>query len=379
MPTPTIKILAPLYSLSGNKTIATLWFGTERTRRYKVYKTTTADSLLFEGEVYSIVEWLAIDMSTLFNPTIDATYTYKVELYDNLDALLDTKVLYVYPGAISKLLYRRLAAAGTDIFTFKLKNRHTNFLITTRTLSSEIVIPENELWPIYFYGLNLNFKIYASDNTHEVYNWDSSLLTSETLQSIDIRELRRLCATNNGVWANDFRFVANDATWACSVLIAEAAPTPFVLKFKNSYGVYELLALYEAASYAPKLTAKNNSTRYDATVGGFKQKNGRKEISNVYKLQTGMLDYERRHFLTDALLSDDCWLLVDGQAYEANIEASDPVIANTDAQPASIELTATLVDADSYYSPAIRDDLNILTSETEDVLSSTSNIIVSNE
>ena len=371
MPTPKINIAER--SFSGNPVFLSLYVGVPRSARYRIR--TVLGVVVFEGEVYSTTDWSTVDISSVVAiEAINAEmFTYEVLLLDGAGNTVETKQFTVYPGGISKLMQRKLIAAGTDIFALKIKNHETNFFLSTRSFNTELFIPENELMPLFYYAKGMKFKIRVSQNTCELDGIDGTGYPDEVLEGIDFAALRLYYANEYDVWANDFRIVTDNG-WSCSVIITEGNETPFYLKFRNSFGMFEKIALYQESEYAPTFQESEKVLTYDAAINGLKTTNRRKEITNKYRFNTRYMSANERMFLIDALLAKETFIEAYGVEYEASITCSADLFAATNAAPMAFSITAELADKDNYFSPLTNDTINVLTSGGNELTSNNADI-----
>lgn len=356
--------------LAGNPMIVRL-LPTTANARYRVYtgNGTTFDSLLYQGVMSQANTWAVVDINSLFAgiAEIAGVLLAKVVLVNDNNVEYGTDeysdYITVFGGGISKLLMRKLKAANTNIFSWKLKNNESNFLLTTRTNNTEIFIPENELMPLGYYARGLNFTI--ENNALFVMKCEDS--GTEELKLIKFSDLQLTYLSNYGKWVNEFRVKSNDG-WACTVIITEATQaTPYYLKFRNSWGMWEKIALYAEAEYTPELNSFKESQRYDSDIAALTTVNCRKTITHKYRFNTGFRSPADKLFVLDALHASHTVLIVNDVDYAASFTFTGEVLQTTEGAPINLSIEAYLADTDTYYSPLSDDTVCGITSDGCDV------------
>ncbi|MGB4439298.1 MAG: hypothetical protein WBJ13_08780 [Sedimentibacter sp.] len=337
--------------LAGNPILLTILAG-----RYRIYTGADYSTLIFDGNVFSLTTNAVIDVTDLFsNMKEDAGVTFaKMVVVDSLGVEhtdeangVNVYKFVVFGGAISKALIRKLISLETDIFNWKLKNSATNFFLTTRTNSQLIFIPENELQPLYFYPKGLNFQIKYNGTLVETYDYSAE--TTDRLESIDLTAIRLLLANTLYQFISIFTVTTEDGN-SCQIIITEAQKTDYYLKFKNSWGVMEKIALSEKISFTPVFNEVTKTSKWDDTVGAFTERNERKQLNNSYTSGLGYKTEAERLFLIDLLFSNDVLFIAHDQEYKVNVSADMTKIISTDGIPVDISLIIELIDKETNFS-----------------------------
>lgn len=364
-------IIIPDRNLAGNPILLKLNSGNSDYAEYKIYRLGEADILVFEGVSYTAGNDLAVvDISNLFDPNSTEIGNYRVNLINDND-VVDSKSFIIYPGAVNKMFRRKLKAAGNNIFDLKLKNANSNFFLSTRTFNTELFIPENELMPLAYYAEGMNFSIKAD----EIILADINDTGTEEIRFIDLVQLRKECALTYKRWVNVFKIVSSGA-WSCSVIITEAEATGFYLKFRNSLGAFEKIALYEEASYSPKLTAADQYLEYDSDISELTKVNNRNSLTSNYSFIANCENADKRLFLLDALLAKDTFISIDGVDYSAKFTADIAVLTATNMEPTTVNIQAAINDDENYYTPVGEDTLRVLTVNNKELTINNKNIVI---
>lgn len=358
-------------NLVGNPIVLQLNSTDSKWVGYKIWKVSAPDVLMYQGVIYAALNNVArVDISNLFDKNVLEVLQYRVELMDD-DEVLDSADFIVYPGAINKLFRRKLFALGSDIFSLKLKNSKSNFFLSTRTFNTEIFIPENELMPLPYYAKDMDLQVLA-DGVSLINVAGSS---TEVIRYIDFAELRMQYAISAKKWVNVFK-VVNGVSWSCSVIITEADATEFYLKFRNSLGALEKIALYQDANYVPTITNADQYLKYDSVIQELTKMNSRNTMSDAYGLYAKCENADGRLFLLDALLASETYLTVDGVDYAAKFTAEISVLTATNMTAEAIVIEAVINDDDAYYSPVVNDSLRVLTANNKELTIDNKNIVI---
>lgn len=375
---PTVAISDAV--MAGNPAMLRVGSGISEAANYVVSKwnsTTSVFDAIYTGVVFTGDGYAYIDISSLFehmqNTAGVEKYEVRVGAYP-----FGYKEFFVYGGGISKNKIRILAAQTEDIFTSKLDKPTANFMLTTRTDSRVIYIPENELMPMYYYSgnyLKKNFGIYV--NGVSILSRDHSALTDDSLQNIDFAALRNAYALSAGILANAFD-IMSDGSYLFSVVITEAPRrSDYILKFRNTYGCDEKLALGGDLQYSPELTAQTETLVYDSVVNELIDLPDRKKISNVF---TGTIPYRtdsERLFVLDMLLSKTVTLEAFGFSYPVKVEADSQLFATTAKVPVELSVKIKLLDTDIRFTPQliVPDYNTVVTATYETIIANNAKIL----
>lgn len=368
--------------MAGNPVMLRVGSGTSEAANYVVSKwnsTTSVYENIYTGVVFTGDGYAYVDISSLFEHLQNAAGVekYEVRVRDG-GAALGYKEFFVYGGGISKNKIRRLAAQSEDIFSSKIDKPTANFMLTTRTDSRVIYIPENELMPMYYYSGNFlkkNFGVYV--NGVSILSRDHSALADDSLENIDFAALRNAYALSNGKLANAFD-IMSEGSYLFSVVITEAPRrSDYVLKFRNTYGCDEKLALGGDLQYSPEFTEQSGTLVYDDVVNELIDSPDRKKISNVF---TGTIPYRtdsERLFVLDMLLSKTVTLEAFGISYQVKVEADSQLFATTAKMPVELNIKIKLLDTDMRFTPQliVPDYSTIVTATYETIIANAAKIL----
>jgi hypothetical protein len=228
-----------------------------------------------------------------------------------------------------------------------LKNPRGNFFLTNRTGGRVIAIPEDELLPLAYYAQGMVFNIRSEGNIVASYNHAEDL--SESLAAIDIAALRRQAFDSFGRLASYFEIFCNEGR-ACVILITESKRrNEYFLKFRNSWGVFEMAAVEGLMVYKPEFSEPENIAKYDPLVQEFVTVPNRKTYTGVYTAEMGYKGAGERLFLMDAILSKDCFLVAGGAEHAVAVTFDGDALLLTDSEPVNISLTLRFLDKERNF------------------------------
>lgn len=224
-------------------------------------------------------------------------------------------VVYSFPiiahvGGISKQNYRRLLADETDIFAARFLNSGCNFFLTTRTADWRLVVKETEIYPLaFFYPATgtLRIKELAGGRYLSING------VAGKLYALNIAAVRKYFYTENDIIVNAFD-VYVDNGYACRIAIEEAPATRerCRLKFRNSYGAFEIVEITGQAQIAPTFGDDEDGgsyKRYAQDLDDFSLERPRVPMTEVINISTGFKNNRELRFILDALASDEVYLL----------------------------------------------------------------------
>ena len=355
--------------LAGNPILISINTGVNTNGRYRIYTGEGYITLLHDGNVFSISGTAIIDLSELFTNLrfIAGVMPAKMVTVDSEgveyipDPVQNSTNYYeftVYGGGISKLMQRKLVAATSNIFSQKLKLDSNNFFLTSRTNNRIITIPENELMPFFYYAKDMNFEIYSGNDLILGTEYSE---TYESLMSIDFAALRKYVFDNMDRLISVFDIYDTNNTFACRVVIThDISPTIYALKFRNSLGVLEMIRLQGIMSYKPEFTEVQVVESFDIDVNTFSAVQQRKLITNKFTAEVGYITSDERLFVIDAILSNECYLVVDIDEYAVNVKTDISLLQDSTGEPISIQLQLEMKDKDTIFTSIISTQEEIL-------------------
>lgn len=212
-------------------------------------------------------------------------------------------------GGIPSRLYRRLVEAGTDIFKERFLNKSVNPFLSMRSAGSLLVIKESEIYPLYFFitGGTQEVRLVSLSGGHVL-----KLSLSVGAYALDLDALRRYFLANGNTLSNAFEFYRGDIP-VCRIVVALAddAKDRCRIKFRNSFGVYEIIDLTGSVSVSMDQEGNDSSEflTVDSITRGLCAARDRRSLPQSINVESGAKSPDEIRLIADMLCSEDVWLL----------------------------------------------------------------------
>lgn len=268
-------------------------------------------------------------------------------------------------GGVSKQNYRRLNLAGTDIFEARFFNSACNFFLTTRTNDWRLSIKETELYPlVFFYPLQgtVSIQDIVSENTVSLPAVSNEVDYHGKLCSLNLKAVRQYFLDEYGILAGAFEVIV-DGRPSARIAIQAAHPQieRYRLKFRNSYGAFEIIEITGSAQWAPSKESDEDEgsyQRYMADIDDFSTERQRMSMRQVINISTGYKTNSELRFILDAIASDECYLLdINEEPIKVIVTAEDLVLQHHPNGPQSFMLELKPVDDDTCIMPELGNNL----------------------
>lgn len=219
----------------------------------------------------------------------------------------------IIKGGVSAANLRTYARGHTDAFAARFLNLGANFMLTTRTSGPVIVIPETEVAPLYFVSgtpFTLSVKSPVSGRILHVADIEAPRICALMVDNIRLQFIGQYDEVPSVL-----DIYTGGQSPACRIVVAEApvAAERYLLRFRNSLGVYDMLALDAAGTLSEDTDAGTDSDsdygRYDVLTGEFSTSRDRSPHYPVLELAGVAVSAARRTLVADLLHSDEVWLL----------------------------------------------------------------------
>lgn len=273
------------------------------------------------------------------------------------DSIVRKIDLTLLPGGISKRNWRRLCSLDTDMFECRLLDRSANSFLSVRAGSWRIVIRETELAPLCF--------IIDEEQTVSVRDTFSgceySAVLSSGIWALDVSELRLKIAREQNVLSSSFDIYRDNGNGsmkrACQVVIEEAQCTrdSVLVKFRNSYGVFELIDLTGTIEIEKTSDDTDSETnRYDSLVDAFESIRTRSFWGNTFTVNSGFRKLDDIVLIDDMIASDEVYLMITDE-YPIKVVPSveDYVRPMRSEKPFSMTMKFRVTDAEGNMTPEI--------------------------
>lgn len=303
------------------------------------YRVKHGDALVFAGIVSSITGTQRLDLSRLFSLASvgDGIKTYTIELFHE-ETVLQSASITVYPGAISKRLHRELTKQSLDIFVTKLKNSTGNYLLTVRSFSKTILIPEDEILPIPHY-------------------------LGSTAAYFDVKSAHLANLTPDAVYLSTFQVGAGPTIH----ITKPDAPHTHFIKFRNSFGAQEMIALNDVIDFIPEFRSDDIGI-YDHLTGDVISVPYSVAMKGKYTASLRKLSLSDSVLVIDMLMSREQFLVTPEGEFQVIVRADAQILKTTSGIPMLVNVGIESIEEERYYSPIDMEQLgmiyeNIFTSE----------------
>ena len=276
-----------------------------------------------------------------------APFLYNLSLEIDDAVVLIKNYNAVFPGGIPKHQFRKLAAADTDIFAEKLQNYTDNCFLTTRTAGDIMVLPSSEVGFLYCVGDNSTHTL-TIINTDGNQTYTINIPAGVLINAISLSYVLCDMELQKGIF--DIKI---DGNLCLTIEVTEPAPSNerYILNFRNSWGMYELIEVTGRAISEPEYGEETVYAIYDKITDSLRNEKLRKEATEVIKAECGYRSRERLLFIRDMLQSEDVKLYgADGEWFDVLVSTDGDKIALNMAEPVSIPLTITMCEAEKLYS-----------------------------
>lgn len=266
-----------------------------------------------------------------------------------------------HQGGVSKQNFRKFSQAGTDVFAARFLNPGCNFFLTTRTHDWRLNIKETELYPLVFFypsSGDLVLRDAVGGQSLTFTGTVDGVDYSGKICSLDLGAVRQYFLTEYHVVANVFDVLVGD-TYACRIAIQEARPQRerYRLKFRNSFGAFEIIEITEAAQYTPTFGTEDDEAqykRYQSDIDDFATERQRTAATMAIKVSTGYKTNNELRFILDAIASEEVYLLDLADEPVRVVPTPDELAFDHRPNgPQALDLTLTPVDSDTCITPEL--------------------------
>ena len=268
-------------------------------------------------------------------------------------------------GGISKEMNLYLLQNNTNIFDFRLLNSINNFLFTTRTNRDIIPMRRNELGDVYFLRPTAD-EFSISTNTGIVHSLGTADIATPC--ALDLQAL--ISSFSNADQVSEIYFCIAGVPRFKIVIFDSFSEQSYVLRFRNSMGVFEKLEITGKATRTPTFGDSTTFNQWDDSIKDFRQSRLRVPVSDKIIAEAGYKSTDDLYFIGDLLSSDEIYLM--DRIHERKCLVSSDSYSHMLRQtiPESITLNIDFVDQDINISPisGIEDTTFIWATEGGDLM-----------
>lgn len=317
---------------------------------YVEYRVMYQSSLVYKGLVSSLTGMMTLDLSRLFIPPIGASSPdkYSITLYYD-DVLLQSASIYVYPGGISKRLFRALAEQNLNIFDAKLNRSTDNFFLTTRSFSKIVKIPEDELLPLFWYR-NKSFNVMGQAKSS----------ADNTISSIDLNAERLRYWNSNSRLENIIDITSGGSRSVRFVITKAEAVHKYFIKYRNAFGQYEKIALRNEMDASVEVD-KIYVDSYDRLSDDVMRMPYESRYRSVYNGTLRSLDNNEAHIALEMLMSREQYLITPQGEFMVEVLANgEQAFQTTDGRPVRIAVEIRAIEEERVFTPLDMERLSFL-------------------
>lgn len=255
-------------------------------------------------------------------------------------------------GGISKALIKYLSRNHFDIFTYKILNSFSQFLFTTRTLTSMIPIRESELSIILFLHPGTNLRFTSSGLSIDVGRKQAKVPCSMNLRGVYNEFLLK-----QGV-APHLIEVYSDSILAFSfkIIPSQVSEYQYAIRFKNSLGVFEIIEVTGKPYQRPEF-GEENKYQERTDFGNFEERRSRVQHVDILEVETGYKTRQEHSFAIDMIKSDEIYFQYpNGIEQRCHVTAEDLKYEERLTITSSIKLKVRMVDSEEFFGSSL--DIN---------------------
>lgn len=283
------------------------------------------------------------------------SFKVTLEVHKDADKEADSVFPYLsrtfvaFKGGVSKRLFRELASSGSDIFKARFLKPAINFFMTVKGGARKIALKESELMPLIFLSPGECIEIEELLQGHRL-KYD---LLSRSLYALNIESVRKEFFTTCGVLPNLFN-VYVDGVFSVRIGIEETPVSKerHLFKFRNRFGVFEMIDLPGVAEVAPGLDEdeEKHFQSYDSIVDDFTDARSRPTFKPELQIAICL---ERPGMLVEffeMLLSDEVYWRNRGGRFVRVIPSTTDLAYNLRADsPLNFSLKIKMNEGDSVW------------------------------
>jgi hypothetical protein len=291
-------------------------------------------------------EYEVIESDEVVKAVFTSFETFTVFFYQDEFSL--NASVKIYPGGISKKIFRELAAAGSDFFQNKLQNPEKPNVFTTRTFGANMELKRTEIAPLYILACNEIYKIVADNG----YTYQTNPLTVGNVYVLDITH-------ENFSGSDTIRIFTEDdvLVFTLTVIAPDLVCRRLVVEFLNSLSAFERIEVTGKVVRKPEFAENEGYQVYDETVDDYLDVRDRFDVKETLTAEFGYKSYAEFMFIRDVLQSNRQFLITkNGQKTAVNITSEEFTHDLHPVTVGSISLKIEALESDTNYSPT---DLDI--------------------
>jgi len=306
---------------------------------------------------------LSFDISDLLANLVclkyDATLTHQINLPDFVNSYTVTEAVSAYSfiakvisGGLSDDFITFLSQQETNPFDYRFLNPRSNWILTTRTDEDVITMSRNELTALFF--------LCPTDSP-------ISIITEHSDELIISSSIGTACMINVPEWLDALTsglvtklYFKIDGETIIQIKITDKFnEESYLIKFKNSLGVYEFLEVTGKATESSQSGDESSYDRFNSVTNKLQKTRNRVPKNGVIEVETGYKSTSDLMFIDDLTSSDEI-TFINGNLAQECLVTSDRKNLLLKSTPESILLKIEFVNKSPYYSPFGKFNKNFL-------------------
>jgi hypothetical protein len=256
-------------------------------------------------------------------------------------------------GGITGKNYSQLKSLGMNMFSYRLRNPERQFLFTTRTNTSHLVLRETELYPFVFIHPGKAISVITAAG--KLFIPES--FPADTVCTFDIQALRKMIFFTYNELSSFFSIMVDGRhIFDITLIPNQASDNVFFLRFKNSLGAFEIVEV--PGTSTDTLTFSEEESWLSVNQYNFFAEN-RKRVSSKKHIEAhaGYKSKNELSFIFDLIKSDEIYFIDPkdglGNEYRCHVTPEELKLPRRMTEPDTIPLKIRLVSEDSFESPEI--------------------------
>jgi len=253
-------------------------------------------------------------------------------------------------------------------------NPMSNWLLTTRTDANVINMTRRELACMFFLTPN-DQQISVATNNGDVLNISTGTAGIPCMVNLPVW----LASLSTESQLSPFVFFQVAGINVIQINITEHfSEESYLIKFRNSLGVYEFIEVSGKATRAPESGESSTYNILDTDLQEFRKARQRVNVSNIITVDSGFKSSDDLYFLGDMLAASSMWFIDRLKKLKCLVTSSNYSHALRQSVPETITLKIEPVSTEYFYSPMT--DINtiytILATEDDEFIITEDNFMI---
>lgn len=296
---------------------------------------------------------ISYDESNIVAPLEDFCIEYTIYIKNYPTEIFKSYNGKAFYGGISDSNYALLKSRNMNMFSYRLRNYERQFLFTTRTNSSNLVLRESELYPFVFLHPGKSITILTSSGKILV----PQTYPEDTLCILDVEAIRKAIYQVHNELSSFYAILVDDLTiFEIAIIPNQISEESYRIRFKNSLGAYEVIEITGKATDQTLFSEETTWMGY-TPFNFFEEKRSRVPSKKGLLASSGYKTKEELAFIVDMIKSDEIYFTdtsdPQNREYRCHVTPDEIKVPRQITEPQSIALKIRLVTEDLFESPDI--------------------------